>query len=265
MARAAGLSLGSVAESPESTSRGEPMTAADLDVSAASVGLLGIDDSPVVPQLSASMGASLRRSSTRTPGKSRAGGMGGKSFLSTLSPILPQPGRTVGNAKTPETAHAGHSDGDNSDSDAEDSPAMPKFKSAATRAVLGRSTSAAPLAGGAAAAAAVAAQASDSDEDDGQGDFDLSLFPATFRSGAAAAQLIDVWSQFAMQDEGSFFDGGQSSASSSAAAGALSELEVHQGVPDMTDAKLLLLLGVLESKGLLRRFVWQGQTMWRKR
>jgi len=275
MARVAGTSLGSVPESPDSTARGMPMTAADLDISAASVGLLGISDSPAVPELSASLGASLRRGSMRTPGKNRnaAADKHGKSFLTTLSPILPQPSRTVGNAQTPDSHHQeATSVGAASDSETGDSPAMPTFKSATTRAVLGRSLSASTAvatgsgAGFAAAAPPTAAHDSDSEEEGGgQSDFDLSLFPVTFRSGTAAEQLIDVWSQFAMQDEGSFFDGGRSTASGSATSGALSELEVHQGVPDMTDKKLQLLLGMLESKALVRKFTWKGETMWRKR
>ncbi len=276
MARAAGGSLGSVPESPEDT-RGAPMTTADLDMSAASVGLLGIDDSPGVPELSASLGASLRRG---TPGRSRAtADKAGRSFLSTLSPILPQPDRTVGNALTPEAAapaspHGAFTASGAASEEDGDSPAMPTFKSAATRAVLSRSTSvSASVVAGAGAVeegkqtvAAAADGHSDSEDDtEGQGDFDLSLFPATFRSGAPAAQLIEVWSRFAMQDEGSFYDAGHSIASSTSASGALSELDILQHVPGMADRKLQLLLGMLESKGLIRKFKWQGQTMWRKR
>jgi hypothetical protein len=151
---------------------------------------------------------------------------------------------------------------------------MPVFTSAATRAVLNMSRTGVPAAAAAGDDAAhppLAMEAqevphSDSEEEHpGSGDFDLSLFGATFRSGSGAEQLIDVWSQFAMHDEGSFFDAGGSMKSGSGISGALTELEIHQGVAQMTEKKLHLLLGMLEAKGLVRKFVWQGQIMWRKR
>ena len=217
-----------------------PMTTKELDLSVASTGLIAAAAAPSPER----EGMRLSRSAA--------------SFLGTLSPILPHPHKTVANAASPETpAQVAPSLVEGADGMA--SPDMPA-PSAATLAMLAGADAAKPV-----PLPTTASKLSfeDSDEEEeavaGGGDFDLSLFPATFRSGKAAEQLIEVWSLFAAEDAGAFF--GESAGGDDSA---LSLEAVTSGI-GIGEGKAKLLLGLLTSRGLLRTFEWQGSDMWRRR
>lgn len=228
------------------------MSAAELNLSAASTGLVDVE-----------AGASVA-----TPGR---GGddlrlsRSAASFLSTLSPILPQPHLTVANATTPgptspraSPSTAGVQDGGGELA----SPDMP-LPSAATQRVL--QAGAAPAQGSAGAGAVFSEDEDEGEGSDGAGgtvgagDFDLSLFPAPFRSGQAAEQLIEVWSLFAFEEVEEVADACQPPGDS-----ALSAPDVATRT-QLSQGKASLLLKLLTDKGLLRAFSWDGTQFWRRK